>query len=153
MRGEDLFHYQALYRGDDGELERREQHLSYAGRYKGSDTFGGMGPWLVTADEIPDPDQLDVYCSVGGKAVAEDSTRYYNFKVAELVSFISQFHTLEPGDVISCGTAFNPSTDHKSIHQADFQVVDGPVEVRIEGLGTLVNPVVREDRDIGNWRL
>lgn len=153
MRGEDLFRYWALYRGEDGELERREQQLSYAGRYKGSDTFGCMGPWLVTADEIADPDNLDVTCSVGGESVAEDSTRYYNYKVAELVSFISQFHTLEAGDVISCGTAFKPSAGRKSIHQADFQIVDGPVEVRIEGLGALVNPVIREDRDIGKWRL
>lgn len=153
MRGEDLFRYWALYRGEDGELERREQHLSYAGRYKGSDTFGCMGPWLVTADEIADPDNLDVTCTVGGESVAEDSTRYYNYKVAELVSFISQFHTLEAGDVISCGTAFKPSAGRKSIHQANFQEVDGPVEVRIEGLGTLVNPVTREDRSIGSWRL
>jgi 2-keto-4-pentenoate hydratase/2-oxohepta-3-ene-1,7-dioic acid hydratase in catechol pathway len=60
MRSEDLFRYYALYLSDDdpGKLERREQHLSYAGRYKGTDSFGAMGPWLVTRDEIPDPDNL-----------------------------------------------------------------------------------------------
>jgi len=73
--------------------------------------------------------------------------------VAEIVSFISQFQTLHPGDVISCGTAFKPSADRKSIHHANLQVVDGPVEVTIEGLGTLQNPVVRKQADIGNWRL
>jgi len=153
MRAEDLFQYWALYLTEGGELEKREQHLSYAGRYKGSDTFGCMGPWLVTADAVPNPDDLDVFCSVGGETVAEDSTRYYNYKVAELLSFISQFQTLEAGDVISCGTAFKPSVKRKSIHQADLQSVAGPVEVRIESLGVLVNPVELEQRDIGKWRL
>jgi 2-keto-4-pentenoate hydratase/2-oxohepta-3-ene-1,7-dioic acid hydratase in catechol pathway len=73
--------------------------------------------------------------------------------VVEIVSFISQFQTLHPGDVISCGTAFKPSAGRKSIHHANLQVVDGPVEVTIEGLGTLQNPVVRKQSDIGQWRL
>jgi 2-keto-4-pentenoate hydratase/2-oxohepta-3-ene-1,7-dioic acid hydratase in catechol pathway len=155
MRADDLFHYWALYTDPDnpGELQRREQHLSYAARYKGSDTFGCMGPVLVTADEIPNPDDLRVQCSVAGEIIAEDSTRYYNFKVAELVSYISQFLTLEPGDVISCGTAFKPSQDRKSIHHANFQQVPGPVQVSIDGLGTLTNPVEIDDRPIGQWRL
>ncbi len=155
MRSEDLFQYYALYASDDDpdKLERREQHLSYAGRYKGTDSFGAMGPWLVSRDEIPDPDNLAVTCKVGGEVVAEDNTRYYNYKVAEIISFISQFQTLHPGDVISCGTAFNPSADRKSIHHANLQVVDGPIEVTIEGLGTQENPVIRKQMDIGNWRL
>ena len=155
MRAEDLFQYWALYASDSNpdQLERREQHLSYPGRYKGTDCFGSMGPWLVTKNEIPEPDNLDVHCKVGGETIAEDSTRYYNYKVAELVSFISQFHTLYPGDVISCGTAFKPSTTRKSIHTANFQVVEGPVEISIEGLGTQENPVVVEKREIGQWRL
>ena len=153
MRAEDLFHYWALYSGSDGELEKREQHLSYAARYKGTDTFGCVGPYITTADEISNPDDLDVECSVGGEGIAEDSTRYYNYKVAEVLSFISQFLTLEPGDIISCGTAFKPSPGRKSIHQANFQAVEGPVEVSISGLGTLENPVVIEDKAIGNWRL
>lgn len=155
MRAEDMFHYWALYGDPDnpGELLRREQHLSYAARYKGTDTFGCLGPALVTADEIANPDDLAVSCSVGGEIVAEDSTRYYNYKVAELVSYISQFMTLEPGDILSCGTAFKPSPGRKSIHTANFQQVAGPVAVSIEGLGTLVNEVIVEDRNIGQWRL
>ena len=153
MRAEDLFRYRAVYRGADGELEYREQHLSYAGRYKGSDTFGAMGPWLVTRDEVPDPDDLAVECAVAGEVIARDSTRYYNYKVCELLSFISQFHTLEPGDIVSCGTAFKPEPGRKSIHHANFQVVPGPVSISIERLGTLSNPVVVEHREIGNWRL
>ncbi|MCH8073546.1 MAG: fumarylacetoacetate hydrolase family protein [Proteobacteria bacterium] len=155
MRSEDLFQYYALYASDDDpdKLERREQHLSYAGRYKGTDSFGVMGPWLVSRDEIPDPDNLGVTCKVGGEIVAEDSTRFYNYKVAEIVSFISQFQTLHPGDVISCGTAFKPSADRKSIHHANLQKVDGPIEITIEGLGTQENPVIRKQMDIGDWRL
>ncbi len=155
MRAEDRFHYYALYpkKGSPNETERVEQHLSYAGRYKGSDTFGAMGPWLVTRGDVPNPDDLGVRCKVGGELVADDSTRYYNYKVAEVVSFISQFHTLHPGDVVSLGTAFKPGATRKSIHTANFQTVAGPVEIEIDGLGTLRNPVVVEDKEIGEWRL
>ena len=92
-------------------------------------------------------------CKVGGELIAEDSTRYYNYKVAEVVSFISQFHTLQPGDVVSLGTAFKPAAKRKSIHQANFQTVAGPVEVTIDGLGTQANPVDRGESEIGEWRL
>ncbi|MGW8192661.1 MAG: fumarylacetoacetate hydrolase family protein [Desulforhopalus sp.] len=155
MRAADLFHYRALYasKEDPGKIEQREQHLSYAGRYKGTDGFGVLGPWLVTKDEVPDPDNLAVTCTVNGETVAEDSTRFYNYKVAEIVSFISQFHTLSPGDVISCGTAFKPSKNRKSIHQANFLVTGGPVEISIESLGTQYNPIIIEQREIGKWRL
>lgn len=155
MRAQDMFHYRALYASekDPSKIEQREQHLSYAGRYKGTDHFGVMGPWLVTRDEVPDPDNLSVTCKVAGEMVAEDSTRYYNYKVAEILSFISQFHTLSPGDVISCGTAFNPAANRKSIHHANFQVTGGPVEISIEKLGTQFNPVIVEKREIGKWRL
>lgn len=152
MRGEDLFHYWALYAGQDGALERREQHLSYAARYKGTDTFGCMGPWLTTADQV-DPDDLAVTCIVGGETVAEDNTRYYNYRIAELVSFISHFQTLDPGDIISCGTAFRPSENQRTIHQANLQQVAGPVEVEIEGLGRLSNPVIVDERPLGAWQL
>jgi 2,4-didehydro-3-deoxy-L-rhamnonate hydrolase len=155
MRAEDRFHYWAVYakRDDPSETERVEQHLSYAGRYKGTDTFGAMGPWLVTKDEIANPDDLTVTCKVGGELVAEDSTRYYNYKVAEVVSFISQFHTLWPGDLISLGTAFKPGAGRKSIHSANFQTVTGPVEIGIEGLGLQENPILIEQKEIGAWRL
>jgi 2-keto-4-pentenoate hydratase/2-oxohepta-3-ene-1,7-dioic acid hydratase in catechol pathway len=155
MRAEDRFHYWAVYAKKDNpdETERVEQHLSYAGRYKGTDTFGAMGPWLVTADEITNPDDLTVRCSVGGEVVADDSTRYYNYKVAEVVSFISYFHTLHPGDVVSFGTAFKPAGNRKSIHHANFQTVRGPVQISIEGLGTQQNHVIVEEQGLGAWRL
>jgi 2-keto-4-pentenoate hydratase/2-oxohepta-3-ene-1,7-dioic acid hydratase in catechol pathway len=155
MRAEDMFHYWAVYAKKDNpnETERVEQHLSYAARYKGTDTFGALGPWLVTKDEIANPDDLAVECKMGGEMIANDSTKYYNYKVAEIVSFISQFHTLWPGDIVSLGTAFKPGATRKSIHLANFQKVAGPVEISIEGLGTQENPVVIENKEIGAWRL
>lgn len=155
MRAEDMFHYWAVYaRPDDpDETERVEQHLSYAARYKGSDTFGVMGPWLVTADAIPTPDDLNVRCTVGGESVANDNTRYYNFKVAEIVSFLSYFQTLHPGDVISLGTAFKPEPGRRSIHHANLQSQPGPIEISIDGLGTQSSEVVVETKPLGPWKL
>lgn len=155
MRAEDLFHYWALYAdpNDPNEMKRVEQHLSYPARYKGSDTFGVMGPWLVTQDAVDDPDALDVYCRVAGETVAEDSTRYYNYKVAEIISFLSHFMTLLPGDVISLGTAFKPAPGRRSIHQANLQHTPGPIEVEIEGLGIQVCDVQVDDKPLGKWRL
>ena len=155
MRAEDMFHYWAIYADPNNpdETNRVEQHLSYAARYKGSDTFGVMGPWLVTADEVADPDSLDVICRVGGETIAEDSTRYYNYKVAEIISFLSFFMTLYPGDVISLGTAFKPAPGRRSIHHANLQTVAGPIEVEIEGLGTQMSDVEIDEKPLGQWRL
>jgi 2-keto-4-pentenoate hydratase/2-oxohepta-3-ene-1,7-dioic acid hydratase in catechol pathway len=156
MRAEDRVHYYALYASatNPDELERREQHLSYAARYKGTDGFGPCGPWLVTADEVPDPGRLDVVCRVGGEVIAEDSTAYYTYSVPEVLAFISRFQTLEPGDIVSMGTAFRPSaTSRRSLHSADMQRVDGPMEVSITGLGTLTTPIRREDPALPAWRL
>jgi 2-keto-4-pentenoate hydratase/2-oxohepta-3-ene-1,7-dioic acid hydratase in catechol pathway len=133
--------------------EMFDDDLPYAGRCKGSDTFGCMGPWLVTADEVADPDNLDVQCAAGGDTVSEDNTRNNSFKVPELVSFISQFQTLAPGDVISCGTVREPAANGESAREANIQQATGPVDVHIEGLGMLSNPVIVEECGIGNWRL
>ncbi|MEM7798916.1 MAG: fumarylacetoacetate hydrolase family protein [Chloroflexota bacterium] len=144
MRAEDRVHYYALYASEENpdELERREQHLSYAGRYKGADTFGPMGPYLVTKDEIPDPNNLDVICTWGGEIIAKDSTAFYNYSVQEVIAFLSRFHTLEPGDIISMGTAFKPSPDSKrSLHLADLNRFPREVSMEISGLGKLSNPV------------
>jgi len=88
MRAQDRVHYYALYASKENpdQVERREQHLSYTARYKGSDTFGPMGPWLVTRDEVPDPHALDVTCSVAGILLAEDSTRYLTYSVPEYLA-------------------------------------------------------------------
>jgi 2-keto-4-pentenoate hydratase/2-oxohepta-3-ene-1,7-dioic acid hydratase in catechol pathway len=71
---------------------------------KGHDTFGPLGPWLVTTDEVPDPQDLHMWLDVDGKRYQDGSTRTMIFGVAHLVSYISQFMSLQPGDVISTGT-------------------------------------------------
>lgn len=71
---------------------------------KSHDSFGPIGPWLVTRDEIPDPQVLDLWLEVDGARYQSGSTRTMIFGVAELVSYISQFMTLEPGDIIATGT-------------------------------------------------
>jgi 2-keto-4-pentenoate hydratase/2-oxohepta-3-ene-1,7-dioic acid hydratase in catechol pathway len=124
-----------------------EEDPSSGVRASGTDTFGCMGPWLAMAREIDNPNNLEMQCIVGGEAVAEANTAGYPFKVPELVSFISQFQTLEPGDVISCGTPV------RSVQDIALTETGSPVEIHIEGLGTLTNPVVVEAHDLGDWRL
>ncbi len=71
---------------------------------KGCDTFGPIGPWLVTTDEIPDPQVLDMWLDVNGKRMQTGNTRTMIFGVAHLVSYVSQYMTLLPGDIITTGT-------------------------------------------------
>jgi 2,4-didehydro-3-deoxy-L-rhamnonate hydrolase len=73
-------------------------------RGKGCDTFGPIGPWLVTRDEVPDPQALDMWLDVNGQPMQRGSTRTMVFGVAHLVSYVSQFMTLLPGDIITTGT-------------------------------------------------
>ena len=156
MRAEDQVHYWALYPKPDNpdEVERREQHLSYTARYKGSDSFGPAGPWIATRDEIPDPHTLDVTCSVNGQVFAEDSTAHYTYRVEEIIAYISRYHTLEPGDIISMGTAFRPSQkSNRALHAANFARIGGPCEISISQIGTLTNPVEVDDSKPGDWRL
>lgn len=71
---------------------------------KSADTFGPIGPWLVTRDEVPDPQNLDMYLEVNGRRFQNGNTRTMVYGVAYLVSYISQFMSLQPGDIISTGT-------------------------------------------------
>jgi 2-keto-4-pentenoate hydratase/2-oxohepta-3-ene-1,7-dioic acid hydratase in catechol pathway len=71
---------------------------------KSADTFCPIGPWLVTADEVPDPGKLDLFCEVNGKRMQNGTTANLIFGVAHIVSYISHFMTLMPGDVIPTGT-------------------------------------------------
>jgi len=71
---------------------------------KSADTFGPIGPWLVTRDEVPDPQNLSMWLEVDGHRFQNGSTRTMVFGVAHLVSYISQFMSLQPGDIISTGT-------------------------------------------------
>ena len=73
-------------------------------RGKGCDTFGPIGPYLVTRDEVPDPQNLDMWLDVNGQPMQRGNTRTMVFGVAHLVSYVSQFMTLLPGDIITTGT-------------------------------------------------
>ncbi|MXW92949.1 MAG: fumarylacetoacetate hydrolase family protein [Rhodospirillaceae bacterium] len=156
MRGEDRVHYWALYPDPDDpdKVQKVEQHLSYTARYKGADGFGPAGPWLATADEVPDPHDLDISCSLAGEVFTDDNTRHYTYRVEEVLAFVSRFMTLEAGDMISMGTAFRAAkTGGRPLHAADLSRFDGPVEVAISGLGRLSNPVRRLPAPATDWRL
>ncbi len=89
------------------DLSEREYQLERGGTWdkgKGCDTFGPVGPWVVTADEVADPQHLAMWLDVNGKRVQNGSTKTMIFGVAQLVSYISRFTTLYPGDLISTGT-------------------------------------------------
>ena len=89
------------------DVSEREYQLERGSQWdkgKGCDTFGPIGPWLVTPDEVPDPQNLAMWLEVNGKRVQNGSTKTMIFGVAHLVSYISEFMTLNPGDLITTGT-------------------------------------------------
>lgn len=99
---------------------------------KSQDTFGPIGPWLVTRDEVADPQNLSMWLTVNGTTRQDGSTRTMVFGVAHLVSYLSQFMTLEPGDVISTGT---PPGVGMGMKPPTYLRPGDVVELGIEGLG------------------
>ena len=89
------------------DVSEREWQIERGGQWdkgKGFDTFGPIGPWLVTRDEVPDPQQLDLWLEVDGHRYQNGNTRTMIFTVAQLVAYLSRCMSLQPGDVISTGT-------------------------------------------------
>ena len=89
------------------DVSEREYQLERGGTWdkgKGCDTFGPVGPWLVTTDEVPDPQALRLWLDVNGQRMQDGHTANMIFDVAKLVSYVSRFMTLLPGDLISTGT-------------------------------------------------
>jgi len=89
------------------DVSERAYQLERGGTWdkgKGCDTFGPVGPWLVTADEVPDPQKLRLWLDVNGERMQDGSTADMVFGVAQLVSYVSRFMTLEPGDLVATGT-------------------------------------------------
>jgi ureidoglycolate lyase/2,4-diketo-3-deoxy-L-fuconate hydrolase len=89
------------------DLSEREFQIEKEGQWckgKGCDTFGPIGPYLVTPDEVPDSNELDLWLEVNGERVQNGNTRTMVYKVPFLISYISQFMSLQPGDIISTGT-------------------------------------------------
>jgi 2-keto-4-pentenoate hydratase/2-oxohepta-3-ene-1,7-dioic acid hydratase in catechol pathway len=89
---------------DVSEREFQLERGSQWDKGKGCDTFGPIGPWLVTADEVGNPQNLDLWLDLNGKRMQTGNTRTMVFTVANLVSYVSRFMTLEPGDIITTGT-------------------------------------------------
>ena len=89
------------------DVSERAYQIERGGQWdkgKGCDTFAPLGPWLVTTDEIPDPQVLDMRLDVNGEAMQRGNTRTMIFGMATIVSYVSQFMSLQPGDVITTGT-------------------------------------------------
>ncbi|MFB7471377.1 fumarylacetoacetate hydrolase family protein [Kitasatospora sp. NPDC056184] len=106
---------------------------------KGQDTFAPFGPVVVTADEIPDPQRLDLSLRVNGELRQRSNTRHMLFGIARLIADISSGVTLEPGDVIATGS---PSGVGAGMVPPQFLQPGDLVEATVEGIGTLANPVV-----------
>ncbi len=100
---------------------------------KSCDTFGPLGPWLVTKDEIPDPQNLGMWLTVNGEKMQDGSSKTMVYGVKFLVSYLSQFMSLHPGDVISTGT---PPGVGLGMKPPRFLKAGDVVELGIEGLGT-----------------
>ncbi|AJD39397.1 fumarylacetoacetate hydrolase family protein [Rhizobium sp. SEMIA 4085] len=100
---------------------------------KSCDTFGPIGPWLVTKDEIADPQNLGMWLKVNGQTMQNGSSRTMVYGVAYLVSYLSQFMSLQPGDVISTGT---PPGVGMGLKPPRYLKAGDVVELGIEGLGT-----------------
>lgn len=119
------------------DVSEREYQLERGGTWdkgKGCDTFGPVGPWIVTADEVADPQQLDMWLEVNGFRHQNGSTRTMVFSVAQLVSYISRFTTLYPGDLISTGTP--PGVGMGVKPHATYLKPGDVMQLSIQGLGT-----------------
>jgi 2,4-diketo-3-deoxy-L-fuconate hydrolase len=118
------------------DVSEREYQLERGGTWdkgKGCDTFGPVGPWLVTADEVPDPQALPLWLEVNGRRFQNGSTRTMIFGVAQLVSYISRFMTLDPGDLITTGTP--PGVGMGVKPSPVFLKPGDKIHLGIEGLG------------------
>jgi 2,4-didehydro-3-deoxy-L-rhamnonate hydrolase len=117
------------------DVSERAYQLEHGGQWvkgKSCDTFAPMGPMLVTADEVPDPQNLTMWLEVNGHRYQNGTTADMIFGVAHLVSYISRYMTLLPGDVISTGT---PAGVGLGQHPPTYLKVGDLVELGIEGLG------------------
>ena len=126
------------------DVSEREYQIERGGTWdkgKGCDTFGPVGPWLVTKDEVPDPQALDLWLEVDGKRMQDGSTRTMIFDVRKLVSYVSHFMTLYPGDIISTGTPPGVGLGQKP--QPVFLRAGQTMRLGVQGLGEQVQHVVQ----------
>jgi 2-keto-4-pentenoate hydratase/2-oxohepta-3-ene-1,7-dioic acid hydratase in catechol pathway len=124
------------------DVSEREWQIERGGSWikgKSAPTFGPVGPWLVTTDEIKDPQNLDMFLDIGGKRMQTGNTRTMIFSVAHLVSYCSHFFQLEPGDIITTGT---PPGVGQAMKPPRFLRGGDTVRLGIAGLGEQNQKVV-----------
>ncbi len=124
------------------DLSERDFQLHRSGQWvkgKSADTFGPIGPWLVTRNEVPDPQNLPMYLEVNGHRYQDGSTKTMHFGVATVISHLSQFMSLQPGDVISTGTP--PGVGMGQNPQTYLKPGD-KLELGIKGLGVQRQDVI-----------
>jgi ureidoglycolate lyase len=125
------------------DVSEREFQLERSGTWdkgKGCDTFGPTGPWVVTKDEVPDPQDVRLWSEINGKRMQDGSTRTMVFGVARLVSYVSRFITLHPGDVIATGTP--PGVGMAVKPKPVFLKPGDEMRLSCEGLGVQTQRVV-----------
>jgi 2-keto-4-pentenoate hydratase/2-oxohepta-3-ene-1,7-dioic acid hydratase in catechol pathway len=105
------------------------------------DTFAPMGPWIVTADEIADPHELDIKMTISGEVLQNSNTRELIFRIPQLIEFLSSVVTLEPGDIVSTGT---PAGVGFGFKPPRWLKAGDECVVSVAGIGELRNPVVAE---------
>lgn len=118
------------------DVSEREFQIERGGTWdkgKGCDTFGPIGPWLVTADEIADPHSLNLWLEVDGKRYQDGNTSTMIFRIPQIVSYLSRFMSLQPGDVISTGTP--PGVGMGQKPQPIYLRAGQTMRLGIEGLG------------------
>lgn len=123
------------------DVSERSYQLERGGTWdkgKGCDTFGPVGPWLVTADEVADPQNLNLWLELNGRRVQDGNTRTMIFGVAKIISYLSEFMTLEPGDIITTGT---PPGVGMGMKPPIFLKPGDLMRVGIEGLGVQTQSV------------
>jgi len=128
------------------DISEREYQLERGGTWdkgKGCDTFGPVGPWLVTADEVTDPQQLGMWLDVNGQRMQTGNTRTMIFNVAKIVSYLSEFMTLQPGDLITTGTP--PGVGMGQKPEPVYLKSGDVMTLGIDGLG-------QQRQDVVAWR-
>jgi 2-keto-4-pentenoate hydratase/2-oxohepta-3-ene-1,7-dioic acid hydratase in catechol pathway len=126
------------------DLSEREFQVERSGQWtkgKSYDTFGPIGPWLVTTDEVKDPQKLKLWLELNGKRVQNGSTATMVFGVAHIVAYLSQFFTLMPGDIITTGT---PPGVGMGMKPPRFLKPGDKMRICVEGLGVQEQVVVRD---------
>ncbi len=126
---------------NDGSIRDWQRHTHQFTPGKNFPGTGGFGPWMVTADDIPDPSKMELITRLNGEEVQRSKTDLMVFDVPFLIHYISGFCTLDPGDVIVTGT---PGGVGFKRNPPLFMVEGDTVEVEIDLIGTLVNPIANE---------